>query len=116
MGHSVQVWVRSSSGRVIFGLSDVWSRFGLGRIWFGSGQPIFGQIQWLYQTSDFVENLGSSMVRFGSIRVSCPLSGEYISGVGQVWVRLIGSSFESRVSFDKSNFLGITILVLGFPS
>lgn len=32
--------------------------------------------------SNFIENFGSGMVRFGSIRVSGPLSGEHISGVG----------------------------------
>jgi len=34
------------------------------------------------KTSNFVENFGSSIVQFGSIRVSGPLSGEHISGVG----------------------------------
>ena len=29
-----------------------------------------------------MENFGSGMVQFGSIRVSDPLSGEHISGVG----------------------------------
>ena len=33
------------------------------------------------KTSNFVENFESSMVRFGSIQVSGPLSGEHISGV-----------------------------------
>ena len=32
-------------------------------------------------TSNFVENFGSGMGFFGSIRVSGPLSGEHISGV-----------------------------------
>lgn len=47
MGHSVQIWVGVSLGRSCFWLSDVlgWvglGRFGLGRVNFGSGQPIFG--------------------------------------------------------------------------
>ena len=36
----------------------------------------------MVNTSNFVENFRSGMVRFGSIRVSGPLSGEHISGVG----------------------------------
>ena len=31
------VWVGLSSGRVMFGLNDISGRFGLGRVWFGSG-------------------------------------------------------------------------------
>ena len=34
------------------------------------------------KTSNFVENFGLSMVRFGSIRVSSPFSEEHISDVG----------------------------------
>ena len=34
------------------------------------------------KTSNFVENFRSNMVRFGSIRISGPLSGEHVSNVG----------------------------------
>ena len=99
MGHSVRVRVRVGSclGRVIFGLSDISGRFSLGRVWFGSGR--FRVNQFLVKhachakTSNFVENFGSGMVRFGSIGVSGPLLGEHILGVGSgmgpgrsVWV------------------------------
>ena len=86
MGHSVRVRVGSSSGRVMFGLNDISGRFDLGRVWFGSGRFRVNQFLVKYarhaKTSNFLENFGSSMVRFGSIRVSGPLSGEHISGVG----------------------------------
>ena len=36
MDYSVQVRVRSSSGWVMFGLSDISGRLGLGRVWFSS--------------------------------------------------------------------------------
>ena len=86
MGHSVRVRVSVSSGRVIFGLSDISGHFGLGRVWFGSGRFRVNQFLVKYarytKTSHFVKNFGSGMVRVGSIRVSGPVSGEHISGVG----------------------------------
>jgi len=86
MGHSVRVRVGSSSGRVMFGLSDISGRFGLGRVWFGSGRfwvnQFFAKYAHHAKTSNFVENFGSSMTRFGSIRVSSKLLSEHISGVG----------------------------------
>ena len=33
---------RVKFGWVMFGLNDISGRFGLGRVWFGSGQPVFG--------------------------------------------------------------------------
>jgi len=98
MGHSVRVWVGSRSIRVMFGLSDISGRFGLGRVWFGSGRFRVNQFLVKYtlhcKTSNFVENFGSGMVRFGSIRVSGPLSGEHISGVGSG----MGSGRSVRIS------------------
>jgi len=41
------------------------------------------------------------MVWFGSIQVSAPLSGEPISDVGWIWVRVI--RFRSQVSFAWSS-------------
>ena len=86
MGHSVRVWFGSSSGWVMFGLNDISGRFGLGRVWFGSGRVRVNQFLVKYtrhaKTSNFVKKFGSGMVRFGSIRVSGPLSGKHISGVG----------------------------------
>jgi len=86
MGHSIRVRVGSSSGWVIFGLNEISGRFGLGRVWFGSGRFRLNQFLVKYachaKTSNFVENFGSGMVRFGSIRVSSALSGEHISSVG----------------------------------
>ena len=85
MGHSVPARVGSSSGQVMFRLSDISGRFGLGRVWFGSGRFRVNQFLAKYvrhaKTSNFVENFGLGMVRLGSIRVSSPLSGEHISGV-----------------------------------
>ena len=51
------------------------------------------------KVSNFVENLGLNKVRFGSIRVSGPLSDEPISDVVEYRFRLISSIFESRASF-----------------
>ena len=86
MGHSIRVWVGSSSGWVIFGLNEISGRFSLGQVWFGSGPFRINQFLVKYachaKTSNFAENFGSSMVRFGLIRVLDPLSGEHISGVG----------------------------------
>ena len=58
-------------------------RFELGELSFGltSGQPIFDSIRLSCKNNNSVENFGSGMVRFGSIRVSDPLSGEPISDV-----------------------------------
>ena len=47
-----------------------------------SGQPILVKHAYHAKTSNFVENFGSGIVRVRSIRVSGPLSGEHISGVG----------------------------------
>ena len=47
-----------------------------------SGQLIFDQICLSCKTSNFVENFESGMAWFGSIRVSGPLPGEHILGVG----------------------------------
>ena len=86
MGHSVRAWVRSSLGTAIFGLSEILGRFGLGRVWFGSGR--FRVIQFLVKyarhakISNFVKNFRPNMVRFGSIRISDLLSGEHIPSVG----------------------------------
>ena len=86
MGHSVRVRVGSSSDRVMFGSSDISGHFSLGRVWFCSGRFRVNQFLIKYarhaKTSNFVENFASGMVRFGSIRVSGPLSGEHISGFG----------------------------------
>jgi len=85
MGHSVRVWVGPSLGWVMFGLSDILGCFGLGWVWFGSGGFWVNQFLIKYachaKTSNFVENFSSGMIRFGSIRVSNPLSGEHISDV-----------------------------------
>ena len=57
----------------------------LGRVWFGSGRFRLNQFLVKYachaKTSNFVENFGSGMVRFASIRASGPLSSEHNSGV-----------------------------------
>jgi len=45
------------------------------------GQSIFGQIRSYTQISNFVENFRLGIVRFGSIRILGPLSGENVSGV-----------------------------------
>ena len=55
------------------------------------------------KTSNFVKNFRSSMVRFGSIRVSGPLSGEHISGIGSG----IGPGRSVRVSNLESVLLGL---------
>ena len=86
MGYTVRVWVGLSSGWVMFGLNDISGRFDLGRVWFGSGRVWVNQFLIKYnrhaKRSNFVKNFGSGMVRFGSIRISGPLSGEHISSVG----------------------------------
>ena len=69
----------------MFGLNEILDRFGLGRVLFGLDRFRVNQFLVKYtcraKTSNFVENFGSSMVRFGSIRISSPLSGKHISGV-----------------------------------
>ena len=50
------------------------------------------------KTSNFIENFGSGMVRFGSIRFSGPLSGEHISDVELS----IGSGRSIRISGLRS--------------
>ena len=78
----------------------------MGRVWFGSGRFRFNQFLGKYtrheKKSNFVEIFGSSMIRFESIRVSGPLSGEHISNDGSG----IGSSHLVRVS-------GIELLLPG---
>ena len=55
-------------------------------VWVGYGSVRVNQFLVKYthhaKTSNFVKTFGSGMVRFGSIRVSGPLSGDHISGVG----------------------------------
>jgi len=86
MGHTVRVWVGLSSSWVMFRLNDISGRFGLGRVWFGSGRVRVNQFLVKYtrhaKTRNFVKNFGSGMVRFASIRVSSPHSSENISSVG----------------------------------
>ena len=86
MDYSVRVLVGSSSGWVMFRLNEISGRFGLGRVWFGSGRFQINQFLVKYachtKTSNFVENFGSGMVQFGSIRILGPLLGEHISGMG----------------------------------
>ena len=79
MGHSVRVWVGPSSSWVMFGLNEILDHFGLSRVWFSSGRFWVNQFLVKYachaKTSNFVENFGSGMVRFGAIQVSGQLSG-----------------------------------------
>jgi len=93
MGHTVRVWVGLSSDWVMFVLNDISGRFGLSRVWFGSGRVRVNQFLVKYtrhaKRSNFVKNFESGIIRFGSIRISGPLSGEHISGVGSVWVRVV---------------------------
>ena len=86
MGNSVRVRAGSSSGWVMFRLSDILGHFNLGLVWFDSGQ--FRVDQFLVKcthhakTRNFLKKFGWSMIRFRSIKVSGPLSGEHIMGVG----------------------------------
>ena len=86
MGHLIRVWIGLCSGWVMFRLNDISYRFGLGRVWFGSGRFRVNQFLAKHarhaKTSNFMEKFGSGMVRFGLIRVSGPLSDEHISDVG----------------------------------
>jgi len=70
MGHSVRVWVGSSSSWVMFRLNDISDRFGSGRVWFGSGQVRVNQCLVKYaphaKTSNFVKIFRSGMVRVNS--------------------------------------------------
>ena len=54
------------------------------------------------KTSNFVENFGSSMVQFRSIRLSCPFSGQHILDIGYE-TRSFGSGSGSWVSFARSS-------------
>ena len=82
MDHSVRAQVGSSSGRVMFWLSDISDLFSLSRVWVGSGRFRVNQFFVKYarhgKTSNFVENFESGMVRFWSIRTPGPLSCEHI--------------------------------------
>ena len=101
---------RVKFGWVMFGLNDISDRFGLGRVWFGSGRVRVNQFLVKYtrhtKTSNFVKNFGSGMVRFGSIRVSGPLSGEHISGVGSG----MGPGRSVRVSGLGSVLPGLPVI------
>ena len=91
----------------MFGLSDISGLFGLGRVWFSSYRfrvNHFVKYTHHAKTSNFVENFGSGMVRFGSIRVSGPLSGERNSGMSP------GRSV--RVSGLASVLPGLLIMLL----
>jgi len=98
MAHSVRVRVASNLGRIMFGLSDISGRFGLGRLWFSSGRFRVDQFLVKYarhaKTSNFVENFRSGMVRIGSMWVSGRLSGACISGV----VSGMGPGHSFRIS------------------
>ena len=70
-------------------------------VWFEYGSVRVNQFLVKYtrhaKTSNFMKNFGSGMVRFGSIPISGPVSGEHISGVGSsmslgcsVWVLGLG--------------------------
>ena len=105
MGHLVRVWVGSCSGWVMFRLSEISDRFGLGRVWFGSGRFRVNQFLVKYprhtKTSNFVENFASGMVRFVSIWILGLFSGEHISGVGLG----MGPGYLVRVSGLRSVLL-----------
>ena len=85
-------------------------RFGLDRVWLSSGRFRVNQFLVKYalhaKTSNFVENFESGMVRFGSIRISGPLSGEHISSVGSEYGSgSFCSGFGSQVNFARSTVL-----------
>jgi len=101
MDHSIRVWIGSGLDRVMFELKDILGRFGLGR--FRVNQFLIKYARHV-ETSNFVKNFGSDIVRFGSVRVSDPLSGEHISGVGS-GMRPARSDFGSRVKLVRSNYL-----------
>ena len=63
-----------------FRVAPVWVGYGSVQVDFGSTNFFVKYVRHA-KTSNFVENFGSVMVRFGSIRVSGPLSDEHISGV-----------------------------------
>ena len=71
MGHSVRVRIGSSLGRVMFGLNEISGRFGLGRVWFSSGQFLVNQFlvkcACHAKTSNFVENF---RVEYGLVRTN----------------------------------------------
>ena len=96
MGHSVWIQIRLSSSQVMFRLSDISGRFGLDQVWFDLGRFRINQFLVKYvrhaKTSNFVEDFGSGMARFGSIRVLSSLPSEHISD--------IGSSMGSVVRFE----------------
>ena len=66
---------------MIFRVVSVWVGYDSVRADFGSTNFLVRYARHA-KTSNFVKNFGSGMVRFGSIRVSGPLLGEHISGVG----------------------------------
>jgi len=86
MDHSVQVLVGSSLGRVMFGLSDISGRFGLGRVWFGSGGFRIRQFLVKYtrhvKTNNFVENSGRARFSSAQFGFQVHFLGEYILDVG----------------------------------
>jgi len=101
----------------MFGLIEISGCFGLGRVWFASGQLRVNQFLVKYtchaKTSNFVENFGSDMVRFRLIWVSGPLLGEHISGVGSG----MGTGRSVRVSGFESvlpglETCGFTLMIL----
>ena len=95
MGHSVGVQVGLSFGQVMFRTKRHFElvQFRLGELRLGSTH-FFCPISLSCKKSNFVRNFGSGMVRFGSIRVSNPLSGETVLDVGQG----ISSGHSVRVS------------------
>ena len=60
---------------------SVWVGYGSIRIDFGSINFLSNTLI-MPNTSNFVENFGSSMILFGSIRILVLLSGEYILDIG----------------------------------
>ena len=99
--------IESSSRQVMFGLNDISGCFDLSRIWFYSGGFRVNQFLVKYvrhaKISNFAENFGSSIIRFGSIRISGPLSGEHISAIGLD----MGPHYSVRVSDLKSVLPGL---------
>jgi len=75
-----------------------------------SGQPMFSQIRSSCQNKQLCEKFRVGYGSFGSIRVSGPLSGEHISGVGSgmglgssVWVAGLGSVLPGLVGSKTEN-------------
>ena len=63
------------------------------------------------KTSNFIENFEFVIVLFGSIRISGPLSGEYISGVRSgtgpghsIWASDLGSVLSGLIEGCKFEF------------